>query len=112
MWQLDKEYKELKLWSGFMGDPIAGSKLDTSLNKAEEINKYLKSNLYTKSLSFGELNELAEIVEPAILDSNVLTPLEEIDFINRQLKFIAPHVLMEGFDYKLPFLNKVFLILC
>lgn len=108
VWQLDKEYKELELWSGFMGDPIAGSKLDTSLNKAEEINKYLKSNLYTKSLSFGELNELAEIVEPAILDCNVLTPLEEIDFINRQLKFIAPHVLIDGFDYKLPFLNKDF----
>lgn len=108
VWQLDKRFKELQLWSGFMGDPIAGSKLDTSLSKDEEINKYLKSNLYTKSLIFRELNELAEVVEPAILDSKILTPLEEIDFINRQLKFIAPHVLMEGFDYKLPFLNEVF----
>lgn len=108
VWQLDKEYKELQLWSGFMGDPIAGSKLDSSLNKGEEFTKFLKNNLYTKSLSFGELNELAEIVEPAILDNNVLTSLEEIDFINRQLKYIAPHVLMDGFDYKLPFLNKDF----
>lgn len=108
VWQLDKKYKELQLWSGFLGDSVSGDKIDLSLNKGEEFTKYLKKNLYTKSLSFGELNELAEIVDPAILDSKILTPLEEIDFINRQLKFIAPHVLMEGFDYKLPFLNEVF----
>lgn len=108
VWQLDKRFKELQLWSGFLGDSVSGDKIDLSLNKGEEFTKYLKKNLYTKSLSFGELNELAEVVEPAILDNQILTPLEEIDFINRQLKFIAPHVLMEGFDYKLPFLNEVF----
>lgn len=35
-----------------------------------------------------------------------ITDFEILDYENRQLKFIAPHVLMKGFDYKTPFLNQ------
>ena len=37
---------------------------------------------------------------------NGLSIDENLDFTNRQLKYIHPHVLFEGLDYKTPFLQN------
>lgn len=101
-------YVGFQLWSGFMGDPIAGSKLVECDNGENIYSFFIKKNIYTKSVPLGKSDEVKALIGLPRVNNKLLTRHEAIDFENRQLKFIAPHVLMNGFDYKLPFLEKSF----
>lgn len=54
----------------------------------------------TNGLNFEDL------IESKLIDKASLTLDEQLDFQNRQTKYIAPHVLMRGYEYKTPFLNQ------
>jgi hypothetical protein len=69
---------------------------------------YLLENTYAKSTKLHNVKEkdffpLIWIPEP---HNPNITIKEQLDFNNRQLKYVAPHVLMKGFVYKTPFLDK------
>ncbi|MEK6477769.1 asparagine synthase-related protein [Catalinimonas sp. 4WD22] len=107
---IDSTYPDHIIWSGFMGDPITGSHLPTlpasSLEKAKE--SFIAKNIYVKSVDLREHTEsyFFDLIDYYGIQDISLE--ETLDFLNRQTKFIAPHVLMKGYQYKLPFLDRDF----
>lgn len=105
---LDALYSDKTIWSGFFGDPSSGSKLilnDDGLNSKEH---FIKKNLYANqkitSISLDKFNE--HILLPHEYLQKGISVYETIDFCNRQFKYIAPHVLIRGFNYITPFTDK------
>lgn len=105
---LDALYSDKTIWSGFFGDPSSGSKLilnDDGLNLKEH---FIKKNLYANqkitSISLDKFNE--HILLPHEYLQKGISVYETIDFCNRQFKYIAPHVLIRGFNYITPFTDK------
>jgi len=102
------------VWSGFMGDPIAGShlKMNPSLSVVDAIPIFCKNNTYTKSVNLMDdsfvYSAIFEYfnVEKKIKKEQVSID-ELLDFNYRQLRYVEPHVLFKGFEYKLPFLEKM-----
>jgi len=107
IWEVDEKYSDCQNWSGFMGDPIAGSKLNKTPSKTfeEAAKHFIKKNTYVNSIDLTNGDNINDLVKCDCINRNLLTLDEQIDFQNRQMKYIAPHVLMSGYDYKLPFLN-------
>jgi asparagine synthetase B (glutamine-hydrolysing) len=108
--KVDQIFGDGVIWSGFMGDPLAGGHLSKNNfdNLDEEKSSFIKKNTYVKSIELDQTSEDAffhyiEIPEPRHSD---ITIQEQLDFYNRQLKFIAPHVLIQGYQYKVPFLDE------
>jgi hypothetical protein len=108
VWQVDRMYAGCEIWSGFLGDPLAGSHLQAQASATVPIararfierNRYVKSiDLTPPGLDLGGFVDFAPVCTP-----DQLTLDEQIDFAVRQTGFVAPHVLMRGFTYRLPFL--------
>lgn len=104
---LDK-YAGHEVWCGFMGDPLAGSKLLE--NPSENIDiarkRFVEKNRYVKSVSVAEKVDVQRIKNTLGIPGKLLTYDEQLDFQIRQNQFIAPHVMMKGFRYKTPFLYE------
>jgi asparagine synthetase B (glutamine-hydrolysing) len=102
--------EESVYWSGFMGDPLAGSHLGTgpTTNFEEEQKVFSKKNklpnvsVYKRS-SFDPIRVLPD--EP-LVDANKLSYGEQLDFAIRQTQYIRPTVLVPEFEYRTPFLNE------
>jgi len=110
VWKLDKAYGDGVIWSGFMGDPLAGSHLGKKpYTTLDEVKKnFVEENTYVKSIRLDQAKDedfFDHIETPnPIIES--ITLKEQIDFHNRQLKYVVPHVLMKGYQYKTPFLDS------
>lgn len=110
VWEIDTRFRGCEIWSGYLGDPLAGSHLLTKPSHSiqEAQIRFLERNRYVKSLDLRAKDaDLGEFLIPPCIDkSGELTLDEQLDFANRQVKFVAPHVLMRGFNYRLPFLHQ------
>jgi len=107
---IDQKFKGCILWSGFFGETLTGDHLpkDKSNNIEEAKKKFILQNRYVRSKQISLNSHFENLIDCNCIDKNLLTLDEQLDFQNRQTKFIAPHVLMDGFDYKLPFLHQKF----
>jgi hypothetical protein len=107
---LDKYYSNHSIWSGFAGDLLAGSHYNPKVffSIIEEKNRFIEENRFVKSIELKRIDhtQFYKMINVTKYSSNNLTIKEQIDFENRQLKYIAPHVLIKGFQYQLPFLDK------
>lgn len=96
-------------WSGFMGDPLAGSKLykNESCSWSEAQQRFSEKNRFAKKASLCNPSFRAEQVLPAepFCDFRLLNFDEQLDFMVRQACLIEPLVVPKGFDYRRPFLN-------
>jgi hypothetical protein len=107
--KIQQEYLGINYWSGFMGGEIAGCHMDRHEGDSLQTVKlkFIKNNTFVSSVNLNSSGSEALLplieVDPNLRDSVSLT--ENIDFTNRQLKYVAPHVLSEGMSYKLPFLD-------
>lgn len=108
VWAVDKRFEGYQNWCGYMGDPLAGSKLSANPLQSLEDAKinFIKKNLYVSSVDLTNQGNFNDLIRSDLIDENLLTLDEQFDFQNRQTKYIAPHVLMKGYDYKLPFLYQ------
>ena len=108
VWGVDKKFANCQNWCGFMGDPLAGSKLTNEPSTSLELAKkqFIKKNTYVRSMDLTNGIDFEGLVECDLIDEFSLTLDEQLDFQNRQTKYIAPHVLMRGYEYKTPFLNQ------
>lgn len=98
-------------WSGFMGDPIAGSKLLTapSKNILQAKRTYLTKNIFSEyAFVMPDEKALNYVHYDGGFPLETLTFDEQLDFENRQFKYIEPHVLMGDYKHQLPFLDKSF----
>lgn len=108
VWEVDKKFQGCQNWCGFMGDPLAGSKLSNEPSLSLDVAKkqFIKKNSYVSSIDLTNGVNFEELIEASLIDSSLLTLEEQLDFQNRQVKYIAPHVLMQGYEYKTPFLHQ------
>lgn len=109
VWEVDKKFGGCVIWSGFMGDRLAGSHLldrpSESMPQAKA--RFIERNRYVKSVDLRANNaNLDDFLQCKLMAKEDFTLDEQFDFCNRQTKYIAPHVLMQGFEYELPFLYQ------
>ena len=98
-----------EVWSGFMGEVLSGDHIPSykskSLNEAKRV--FLKSNRYVKSLKLiNSHDDLIELISYKKGSNKIVSYEEELDIYNRQSKYIAPHVLMDGLSYQTPFTDS------
>lgn len=106
---IDELYsKEALFFSGFMGDPSAGSKL--KLNLKGDVNKlFLNDNTISDINIPYSKDTTSKLIYTKSIET--LSEYETVDFFNRQAKYIMPHV-MPSDDYFSPFLDERWLSLC
>ena len=102
------EYKGINYWSGFMGDPIAGSHFVKNVKPNRLKSNFITKNTFVKStnLCCCEDEDFFKLIEINNKLKHLISDTENIDFTNRQLKYISPHVLFKGLKVITPFLNK------
>ncbi|MBD3196116.1 MAG: hypothetical protein GF317_13745 [Candidatus Lokiarchaeota archaeon] len=109
IWELDKYYGTMQYWSGYLGDILTGGHLPSVRNKdtIDIMNAFIKKNTFVHSQDISNLRnkEMYDDIEFPELPDDKISIYEQIDFYNRQVKYIAPHVLCEGFKYNLLFLD-------
>lgn len=88
-------------FSGFMGDPIAGSKLKHFNSTEDAIDVFIKEN----SISSFNIKPSCAFLS---FEKNDLSLYENIDFHNRQSKYIKPHVAPED-NYICPFMDETYI---
>ncbi|MBM7839413.1 hypothetical protein JOC54_002693 [Alkalihalobacillus xiaoxiensis] len=107
---IDKLYGGGKLWMGSFAGPISGGSIRNKpfKNMIDAKKHFIKKNTYSKSVDLCNVNEemFYDSIDYNEKNINNLEFEENLDFYNRQLKFIVPHVLMKGFNYGVPFINK------
>jgi len=109
--ELFNKFEDHNIWSGFLGDPLAGAHLTKSLN--DDINNakknFLIKNRFVKSVNLLNISEATFLVylTPELnIDKSDLTFEEQLDFGIRQNKYIAPHVCFSGLKYITPFTSS------
>lgn len=89
--------------SGFMGDPLAGSKYSSS--PRDPHFSLTGSYVNSHTIAFPHLTSVASDAYVSWLQDERLTGVESLDFANRQFKYVAPHVCPNK-DYFSPFLDR------
>lgn len=107
-WEIDKRFKGMVNWSGFMGDSISGSKFPKNQSDTidEAKKQFIKKNMYVSSFDLTNNIDFSDLIQCKPISKDDLTFEEQLDFQNRQLKFIHPIVLIRDYDYKMPFLHQ------
>ena len=90
---------------------MAGSHLSRlkSKNLLEAKKNFVKKNTYVKSIKLNKDNNYSSLIDSYYINEESLSFDEQLDFLNRQIKFIAPLVLMDGYKFKTPFLHKPYI---
>jgi hypothetical protein len=108
--EIYKEYSDCDYWSGFLGEVLSGDHLPSNKSKDRSSAKqsFLNANRYVKSINSVDENNIdfLDLLDVENIDNLNLSYEEQLDLHNRQTKFISPHVLMDGFNYKVPFFDK------
>lgn len=108
VWEVDRDFHGSSNWSGFAGGELHGAHLprsyDEQLEKAEA--QFLERNTYVQSVRLHTSVEISSFLEVKGTLPQHLTIEENLDLTNRQPKFIAPIVLMRGYEHKTPFLYQ------
>ena len=113
IWELDKLYKGCQFWSGYIGDAITGGHVPciTVDNPDNAKIKYLQEFQFVTSIDLSQcsLDDLFEHIHSNFFDKRLLSYEEQLLYMERVQKITAPHILMEGFNYKTPFINNDFM---
>ena len=110
VWELDKRYVDFVVWSGFMGDSLAGYYTPGSsagdLNKAKK--EFIVKNIYVRSIDLSDCkdDELFDLIECDCIEKERVALAVQLDLQNRKVKYLYPHVLLRGFNYKTPFIDS------
>jgi len=110
--ELDRLFEGCVVWSGFLGGELAGAHLPKVSAITQEVakQKFLDKNTLTNrivDLTRSDEEALCELVDFNTLDNSDVSYEEQLDFCNRQTKFIAPHLMLKGLRYEMPFLDPM-----
>lgn len=112
MEQLREIADDRVIWSGFIGGEIAGSHVlsNPSGDVRTAKDHFMKKNTLCRSGTYFDHDpgNFYEFLDLRWEDNEILHMDDQLDFLNRQTKYIAPHVLMKGFDYRTPFHDTEF----
>ena len=96
-------------WSGFMGDPLAGSHLykNDSQNIKKAKLRFIKFNKQVKSLDvFNEENFIDLLPRVEIEENSLLSYDEQFDFFIRQFHWVKNMVLSKNYEFRTPFMDE------
>ena len=118
VWSFDAYYNRLicerfgrdtTYWSGFMGDPLAGSHLLPESSKTWDIalSRFVSRNRFSRSIDLTAPGFDPKDVLPQspIFENTRLSYDDQLDFAIRQQSYIRVVVLPGGYDYRTPFLH-------
>ncbi len=101
---------ESSYWSGFMGDPLAGSHLlpEDSASWSEARRRFVTRNRYTRSvaLTSSHYDPVAIMPGQPWLQPELLTYDEQLDFGLRQRCLIRHIITLPGYACRMPFLHS------
>jgi hypothetical protein len=101
---LDLNFSEFNVWSGAIIDVFFGrhKHKKTAKNLNGGILNSINENIYSRSVNLTNIpdSELDVLFDYDFTTEHLLEYEYVLDILNRQLKYIAPHVLMRGFNYK------------
>jgi asparagine synthetase B (glutamine-hydrolysing) len=103
--------KECVYWSGFMGDALAGSYLPNvpNVDKKEAVRRFVKTaptpNYKSQSFQDALVDEMSAQCPWERLHNRKFTLDQQIDMGVRQYSLHQPIVIVNGFDFKTPFLT-------
>jgi hypothetical protein len=112
IWEIEKKFNDHLIWSGFTGGPTTGSATPKEPAENIEIAKQrfmIRRPLKSMSLTNCPDSDFYPLIDWDGFSHTHLSYEEQLDFKNRQLKFISPHLLCKGFQYKTPFLHHNFM---
>ncbi len=92
--------------SGYLGDLVFGSYADKAkIEFKDASNWYLKNKQYSNYLKNNDYSTFLKYLYP--IDKNLnMSPVEQLILYERGPKLTAPHVLMKGWKYKTPLIDK------
>jgi len=108
--EIEKQFSGFNIWSGAIIDVFFGR--HTHKKKADNLEdakiNFINENIYCKSIDLTNVknNEYFNYISYYESTKRYISFEHALDLINRQLKYIAPHVLMKGFNYKVLFKDK------
>jgi hypothetical protein len=108
-WEIERRYRNSVLWSGYVGDVVAGSHVhdvpSPNLDAARRF--YLGNRRVVKSTALHNCSDddLVPFVGYDDADPAKLTYDEQV-FFGEAYKLIEPLLLLQGFDIKTPFINS------
>jgi hypothetical protein len=109
LWELIKKCAGTVIWSGYVGDAVAGNHLHNppSVTLEEAKRKYLINRTFVRSvkLNRGNDEDLLPFVSGGSLKADLLTWDEQVLFDDGIRKFTVSHVLWKGFEYRTPLIN-------
>ena len=111
VWELDKRYKDHVIWSGYVGGPTTGSATpkNPSVLLDDAKDHFLnRAPIRSDMLLNCPRAELYSLIDWDGFDYHHLSFEEQLDFRNRQMKYIAPQLLYPEYKYKTPFLYPAF----
>ena len=110
---LDDKYKEHVILSGANAGAVVGSFVpdNPAISIEEAMGKFVKKASFVKSIKLHNCNnnDFIPLVSVHPISPEQLTFDEQVYFNERSVKHLAPHVLIRGFEYKLPFINNAFM---
>ena len=108
--ELSRRYSSSVIWSGYVGDAVAGSALRTpaSTSIIEAKKRYLFHRAFVRSPKLHNCadSEFLPHMAGGAQDPNTLTYDEQVLFDEGVHKFTASHNLLKGFHYKTPLINS------
>jgi hypothetical protein len=110
LWHFDKLFADSVIWSGYVGDAVAGSHLreQPSATLDEAKRRYLARRRLIQSMRLDRCRDedLLPYLSVGNLPVSTMTHDEQLLFAEGVRKFTAPTVLLEGFAYRTPFINS------
>jgi asparagine synthetase B (glutamine-hydrolysing) len=101
--------KDATYWSGFMGDPLAGSHLLPKDSSSWHIalRSFAERNRFSSSINLAHPDFQPEMVLPQspIFHQSRLNYDAQLDFAIRQSCYIKTLVMPKGYEYRTPFLH-------
>lgn len=112
-WLMEKEFGGCEIWSGYVGDAIAGGHLsDPPSPSLEDAKiKYCTNRRMGKVVAMSKRTpaELAQQIDLKPKYGDFLTVDEELIFLEGARCFTAPHLIYPGFKYVTPLINNDFM---
>lgn len=109
IWQLDARYRDAVIWSGYVGDAVAGSHLhepkSPTLDAAKRLHLSNRTFVRSMQLYTATPDDLVPHMGGGEQDPQQLSWDEQVLFDEAVAKFTAPLVLFRGFEYVTPLIN-------
>ena len=102
-------YEGALIWSGYIGDFVAGSALIPVPGDLQQARaRYLNFRTMTRSMKLHDCSDEELLPHVACLDTppGVMTFEERVFYAEAAAKFTAPMLLLKGLSFKTPFVNS------